>query len=63
MSLTPRILVADDDQALTRTLSWILRTNGYECVPHHTGDGLVERLRADPATAAARHAAPMDCRS
>ncbi|MDH4348019.1 MAG: diguanylate cyclase [Gemmatimonadota bacterium] len=48
MSLAPRILVADDDQALTRTLSWILKTNGYECIPHHTGDGLVERLRADP---------------
>jgi len=48
MSLASRILVADDDQALTRTLAWILKQNGYECISHHTGDGLIERLRADP---------------
>ncbi|TFG49225.1 MAG: response regulator transcription factor, partial [Gemmatimonadales bacterium] len=30
MSLAPKIIVADDDQALTRTLSWILKDNGYE---------------------------------
>lgn len=48
MSLASRILVADDDQALTRTLAWILKQNGYECISHHSGDGLLERLRADP---------------
>jgi DNA-binding response OmpR family regulator len=29
MTLAPKILVADDDQALSRTLSWILKENGY----------------------------------
>ncbi|PYO72961.1 MAG: response regulator, partial [Gemmatimonadetes bacterium] len=27
-----KILVADDDQSLVRTLSWILKENGYEVV-------------------------------
>ncbi len=30
MSVAPKILVADDDQALSRTLSWILKENGYD---------------------------------
>ncbi len=47
MTLAPRILVADDDQALTRTLSWILKENGYEVVTVTDGEHLLERLRAD----------------
>jgi len=27
-----KILVADDDQSLVRTLTWILKENGYEVV-------------------------------
>ena len=48
MSLAPRILVADDDQALTRTLSWILKENGYEVAVVSNGDHLLDRLAADP---------------
>ena len=47
MSLAPRILVADDDQALTRTLSWILKENGYEVVTVTNGEHLLERLSAE----------------
>ncbi|MDZ4863629.1 MAG: hypothetical protein SGJ01_09310 [Gemmatimonadota bacterium] len=50
MSLAPRILVADDDQALTRTLSWILKENGYEVAVVSNGDHLLDRLAADPMT-------------
>ena len=48
MSLAPKILVADDDQALTRTLSWILKENGYEVATTNNGDQLLERLADDP---------------
>ncbi len=48
MTLSPRILVADDDQALTRTLSWILKENGYEVVTVTSGEQLIDRLAADP---------------
>jgi two-component system cell cycle response regulator len=48
MSLSPRILVADDDQALTRTLSWILSENGYDVVTVTSGEHLLERLGAEP---------------
>lgn len=47
MSLSPKILVADDDQALTRTLSWILKENDYEVVTVTNGEHLLDRLRAD----------------
>jgi two-component system, cell cycle response regulator len=47
MSLSPKILVADDDQALTRTLSWILKENDYEVVTVTSGEHLLDRLRAD----------------
>jgi two-component system cell cycle response regulator len=43
----PKIIVADDDQALSRTLSWILKENGYEVVAVTSGDTLLERLAAD----------------
>lgn len=48
MSLAPKILVADDDQALSRTLSWILKDNGYEVVTVPGGEGVMEHLMADP---------------
>ncbi len=48
MSLAPKILVADDDQALSRTLSWILKDNGYEVVTVPGGEGVMDRLLADP---------------
>ena len=47
MSLAPKILVADDDQALTRTLSWILKENDYEVVTVTNGEHLLDRLRGD----------------
>ena len=47
MSIAPKIIVADDDQALTRTLSWILKDNGYEVVTVPGGENLVDHLLAD----------------
>jgi two-component system cell cycle response regulator len=47
MSIAPKILVADDDQALTRTLSWILKENGYEVVTVTSGEHLLDRLGAE----------------
>ena len=48
MSLAPKILVADDDQALSRTLSWILKENGYEVLTIPGGERLFEHLQAEP---------------
>ena len=48
MTHQPRILVADDDQALTRTLSWILKEHEYEVVVVNNGETLLERLAAEP---------------
>ncbi|HUK20627.1 MAG TPA: diguanylate cyclase [Gemmatimonadales bacterium] len=39
-----KILVADDDQSLVRTLTWILKENGYEVIPVPGGEGLLERI-------------------
>ena len=47
MGLAPKILVADDDQALSRTLSWILKENGYDVVAIPGGEHLFEHLSAD----------------
>ena len=47
MALAPRILVADDDQALSRTLSWILKENGYDVVAIPGGEHLFEHLSGD----------------
>jgi two-component system cell cycle response regulator len=47
MSTSPRIIVADDDQALSRTLSWILKENGYEVTTVPNGENLIERLSAE----------------
>jgi two-component system cell cycle response regulator len=48
MSVQPRIIVADDDQALNRTLAWILKENGYEVATVSSGEDLLARLYADP---------------
>ena len=48
MSLAPKILVADDDQALSRTLSWILQENGYEVRAVPGGEHLFDHLSAEP---------------
>ncbi|MFI5210750.1 MAG: diguanylate cyclase [Gemmatimonadales bacterium] len=47
MTLAPKILVADDDQALSRTLTWILKENGYEVVSIPGGEELFQHLEAD----------------
>jgi two-component system cell cycle response regulator len=48
MAVSPKILVADDDQALSRTLSWILKENGYDVITVPGGEYLFEHLRAEP---------------
>jgi len=40
----PKILVADDDQSLVRTLTWILEKEGYEVVVALGGENLVGAL-------------------
>ncbi|MGE3525467.1 MAG: diguanylate cyclase [Gemmatimonadales bacterium] len=47
MSVAPKVLVADDDQALSRTLSWILKENGYDVTTVPGGEHLMERLETD----------------
>src|SRR3954470_11591069 len=42
-----KILVADDDQSLVRTLTWILKENGYDVVTAPGGEGLLERLEEE----------------
>src|SRR6478752_10208122 len=48
MPLSPKILVADDDQALSRTLSWILKENGYDVLTVPGGEHLFDHLQAEP---------------
>jgi two-component system, cell cycle response regulator len=48
MTHAPKILVADDDQALSRTLSWILKENGYDVLTVPGGEHLFEHLQAEP---------------
>jgi len=43
-----KILVADDDPALSRTLWWILKENGYEVTTVPGGEHLLERLATEP---------------
>lgn len=47
MTVSPKILVADDDQALSRTLSWILKENGYDVFTAPGGEHLFEHLIAE----------------
>ncbi|HTC24738.1 MAG TPA: diguanylate cyclase [Gemmatimonadales bacterium] len=48
MSQAPKILVADDDPALSRTLWWILKENGYDVTTLPGGEHLLERLETEP---------------
>jgi two-component system cell cycle response regulator len=47
MTVAPKILVADDDQALSRTLSWILKENGYDVFTAAGGEHLFEHLTGE----------------
>jgi two-component system, cell cycle response regulator len=47
MTVAPKILVADDDQALSRTLSWILKENGYDVFTAPGGEHLFEHLTGE----------------
>ena len=47
MTVAPKILVADDDQALSRTLSWISKENGYDVFTALGGEHLFEHLSAE----------------
>ncbi|HLQ23378.1 MAG TPA: diguanylate cyclase [Gemmatimonadales bacterium] len=42
-----KILVADDDPALSRTLWWILKENGYDVTTVPGGEHLLERLETE----------------
>src|SRR6266699_681894 len=42
-----KILVADDDQSLVRTLTWILKENGYEVIVAPSGEGLMGKLEEE----------------
>ncbi|HYT71322.1 MAG TPA: diguanylate cyclase [Gemmatimonadales bacterium] len=42
-----RILVADDDQALLHTVTWILKQEGYDVVAVPGGEGLLDKLAED----------------
>src|SRR5216110_724905 len=42
-----KILVADDDQSLVRTLTWILKENGYDVSVAPGGEGLMGKLEAE----------------
>src|SRR5437867_5896448 len=42
--LKTRVLVADDDESLVRTLTWILKEHGYDVDVCPGGDGLFAKL-------------------
>src|SRR3989440_6689036 len=42
-----KILVADDDQSLVRTLTWILKEHGYAVVAVPGGEGLLTKLEEE----------------
>src|SRR5689334_519614 len=42
-----KILVADDDASLVRTLSWILKEHGYDVTTVPGGEGLLQRVEQD----------------
>ena len=44
MQLNPLLLLATEETALARTLSWILKENGYDIVTAQGGPQLLERL-------------------
>src|ERR1041385_7819656 len=46
--LAPQLLILDDDQTFARTLSRLLRENGYDATALSNGDGLLEYLAIRP---------------
>jgi two-component system cell cycle response regulator len=47
-TLAPKFIVAVDDQALSRTLSWILKENGYDVLTVPGGEHLFDHLQSEP---------------
>jgi two-component system cell cycle response regulator len=47
MSLNPRLLIATEEIALARTLSWVLKENGYDIVTATESLQLTERLEQE----------------
>lgn len=47
IALNPRLLLATEDTALARTLSWVLKENGYDIVTAIGGPQLLERLEQE----------------
>ena len=47
MTLNPRLLLATEDVALARTLSWLLKENGYDVVTSAGSTQLGERLEQE----------------
>jgi len=47
LPLNPRLLLATEENALARTLSWVLKENGYEVVTALGGPQLLERLEQE----------------
>lgn len=43
----PKILIADDDRRMVRTICDILRVKGYEAQPAHSGEEAVEWIRGE----------------
>ena len=41
---TSRILVADDDEAVLESVTWLLKENGYDVVPAHGGEECLDAL-------------------
>ena len=41
---TSRILVADDDEAVLESVTWLLQENGYDVVPARGGNACLELL-------------------
>ncbi|WP_337172728.1 diguanylate cyclase [Gemmatimonas aurantiaca] len=41
---TSRILVADDDEAVLQSVTWLLQENGYDVIPANGGNACLEQL-------------------
>jgi DNA-binding NtrC family response regulator len=48
--MSKRILIVDDERAMVRTLSDLLRIHGWECVGAHTGEDAVAAVRREAFT-------------
>ena len=46
-TVVSKILVADDDPALVKTLTWILKEHGYEVITAPGGEGLLGKLEEE----------------